>query len=63
VRVWDLRTGSLFKEFRGHTDTIYALSFNQSTSVLASGKDSSALTDGCAVFCLGFKNEGTFSKP
>ncbi|KAH3877078.1 hypothetical protein DPMN_000934 [Dreissena polymorpha] len=38
VRVWDLRTGTPFKEFRGHTDVIYTLSFNQSSSMLASGK-------------------------
>ena len=37
VRVWDLRNGGLLKEFRGHTDTIYSLSFNQENSVLASG--------------------------
>ena len=37
VRVWDLRNGGLMKEFRGHTDTVYSLSFNQDNSVLATG--------------------------
>ena len=27
----------MLKEFRGHTDTVYALSFNEENSVLASG--------------------------
>ena len=39
MRVWDLRNGGLLKEFRGHTDTVYSLSFNQENSVLATGND------------------------
>jgi WD40 repeat protein len=27
IRVWDLNTGTLFKELRGHTETVHALSF------------------------------------
>ena len=37
IRVRDLRNGGLLKDFRGHTDTVHALSFNEENSVLASG--------------------------
>ncbi|CAC5390223.1 TAF5 [Mytilus coruscus] len=37
IRVWDLNTGTLFKELRGHTETVHALSFNKDSTLLASG--------------------------
>ena len=37
IRVWDLNTGSLFKELRGHTETVHSLSFNKDSTLLASG--------------------------
>ena len=37
VRVWDLSAGTLLKDLRGHTDTVYALSFNRDSTMLASG--------------------------
>lgn len=37
IRVWDLNTGTLFKELRGHTETVHALSFSKDSTMLASG--------------------------
>ena len=38
VKVWDLGSGSLFKNFVGHTDHVYSLAFNKHCNVLASGE-------------------------
>ena len=38
IRVWDLNTGTLFKELRGHTDTVHSLAFNKDSTLLASGR-------------------------
>ena len=35
--MWDLSNGSLLKDLRGHSDSIYALSFNSDSTMLASG--------------------------
>jgi len=37
VKVWDLGTGTLFKDLQGHSDVIYSLVFNAQSTLLASG--------------------------
>lgn len=37
IRVWDLSSGQLYKELKGHTDTIHSLSFSGDSTLLASG--------------------------
>ena len=37
VRVWDLGTGRLLKELRGHSEVVYTLAFDENSQVLASG--------------------------
>jgi len=40
IRLWDLASGDLIKEMRGHTDTVKCLEFNQDGSLLCSGSHS-----------------------
>ena len=37
VRLWDLASGELVKELKGHTDSIRSLDFNSDGSILFSG--------------------------
>ncbi len=37
IKVWDLRSGLLFKELKGHTDIVHALCFDNHSEVLCSG--------------------------
>ena len=37
VHIWDLGSGSLVKELRGHTDTVYSLAFSHCNKMVASG--------------------------
>ena len=37
IRLWDLSAGSMIKELRGHTDTVYSLAFSADGTLLASG--------------------------
>ena len=37
IRLWDLASGELIKELKGHTDTIRSMDFNSDGSLLCSG--------------------------
>lgn len=37
IRLWDLSSGELLKELKGHNDTINCLEFNYDGSILCSG--------------------------
>ena len=37
ILLWDLSAGSIVKELRGHTDTVYSLAFSADGTLLASG--------------------------
>ena len=37
IKIWDLATGSLLQDLKGHTDFVYSLAFNRDGSLLASG--------------------------
>lgn len=37
IRLWDLSAGSMIKELRGHTDTVYSLAFSADGTLLVSG--------------------------
>ena len=36
IKLWDLRSGVLFKEFKGHTDIVHSLHFDNNSEVLCS---------------------------
>ena len=36
VKLWDLATGTLFKDLRGHVDSVTSLSFSPDSSLVAS---------------------------
>ncbi len=37
IKLWDIRSGGLCKELKGHTDIVYALEFDNNSEVLCSG--------------------------
>ena len=37
MRLWDLASGELIKEMKGHTDTVHCLEFSTDGSLLCSG--------------------------
>lgn len=37
ILLWDLSAGSMIRELRGHTDTVYSLAFSADGTLLASG--------------------------
>lgn len=37
ILVWDLAEGTLLTELKGHSDTVYSLSFSRDGNLLASG--------------------------
>lgn len=37
ILVWDLAEGTLLTELKGHSDTVYSLSFSRDGNILASG--------------------------
>uniref|UniRef100_A0A4W3J9Y7 Uncharacterized protein n=1 Tax=Callorhinchus milii TaxID=7868 RepID=A0A4W3J9Y7_CALMI len=44
LKIWDLASGSLFKELRGHTDNVTSLAFSPDSSLVASASiDNSSL--------------------
>lgn len=38
VLLWDIATGGLMAQMKGHTDTVYSLCFSRDGGVLASGQ-------------------------
>jgi len=37
ILLWDIATGELVSQLKGHTDAVHSLSFSREGSVLASG--------------------------
>jgi transcription initiation factor TFIID subunit 5 len=37
IRIWDLAASNVIKELKGHTDTVYSLTWSPDSSLLSSG--------------------------
>lgn len=37
VHIWDLGSGALLKDLRGHSDTVHSLAFSRCNAMVASG--------------------------
>jgi WD40 repeat protein len=43
ILLWDIASGNMLAQLKGHTETVYALTFSREGSVLSSGKYNSNL--------------------
>ena len=43
IKIWDLSSGAVLRDLKGHADTVFSLSFNMDGTMLASGKENTIM--------------------